>query len=261
HGLGNDFLVVVDLEDRHRLDPAAVRALCERHRGVGADGVIRVLAGRDGAVATMELRNSDGGEAEVSGNGLCCMAQALLDAELVDRPAFTIATAAGPRRVKVRPAFGPDAVEVSVGMGAVRVEEGEVAGLPGERACLVDAGNPHVVVLFPEVSSLVVSEVGPQIEMSLGGDINVELVAPGQGEGRLELRTWERGAGETLACGTGSCAAAVAARRWGLVGDKVAVANRGGELLVDTGGPEVVLTGGSERVARVSVSLSRLRAS
>ncbi|MDP9386895.1 MAG: diaminopimelate epimerase, partial [Actinomycetota bacterium] len=86
HGLGNDFLVLVDLEGRHPVDAGLARALCDRHRGVGADGVIRVTAGTEGADVTMQLRNADGGLAEMSGNGIRCLAQAVVDAGVVPGP-------------------------------------------------------------------------------------------------------------------------------------------------------------------------------
>src|SRR5277367_4842126 len=99
HGAGNDFLVILDPDDRRPLSAAGVRVLCDRHRGIGADGVLRVMNGRAGAVLSMELRNADGGVAEMSGNGIRCLVQAAVDAGLVKPPTFTVSTLAGLRTV------------------------------------------------------------------------------------------------------------------------------------------------------------------
>ena len=107
HGLGNDFLVLLDLQDRRPVDADLARFLCDRHRGVGADGLIRVTAGTDGADVTMQLRNADGGPAEMSGNGIRCLAQAVLDAGVVPGPNLSVATAAGVRRLTLRGRGGP----------------------------------------------------------------------------------------------------------------------------------------------------------
>ena len=130
HGLGNDFLVLLDLDDRQPVDEATVRALCDRHRGVGADGLMRVTAG-----PTMELWNADGSRAEMSGNGIRCLVLALVDAGLVPGPEVKVATDAGVRRVTVE-ADG----RLSVDMGAAQFAAG--TGV----AALVDMGNPHAVV-------------------------------------------------------------------------------------------------------------------
>jgi len=127
HGLGNDFLVLIDLDGAHPVDEALARALCDRHRGVGADGVIRVSGGpADGsAELTFELRNADGSPAEMSGNGMRCLAQAALSAGIVEGPVFSVATPAGSRRVTVRPAEAPGVIWASVEMGTPH-REGEL---------------------------------------------------------------------------------------------------------------------------------------
>src|SRR5437899_2179848 len=114
HGQGNDFLVLLDPEDRQPLDPATARFLCDRRRGVGADGVIRATRaepGADGAALTMELRNADGGTAEMSGNGVRCLAQAAVEAGLASPPTFVVRTLAGPRAVTVHPGQDPSTAE------------------------------------------------------------------------------------------------------------------------------------------------------
>ena len=116
HGAGNDFLVLVDPDDDLGLDPVWVRALCDRRFGVGADGVIRVLGGGECADLAMDLRNADGSVAEMTGNGMRCLAQAAVDAGLVGPPTFTVATLAGVRRVEYRPGPTLGSAEASVEM-------------------------------------------------------------------------------------------------------------------------------------------------
>jgi diaminopimelate epimerase len=263
-GAGNDFLVAVDPGGRVQCTAALARHLCDRHRGIGADGLIRIGPGRDGADLSMELRNADGGEAEMSGNGMRCLAQAAVEAGLVDGSHFSVATLAGVRTVTYRPADGAGPARASVDMGAVRLGE-EIHGHgegAGHRARLVDAGNPHLVLFGPEdPGTLAVAEIGAAAQAEYPGGINVEFVAPGGRPDELALRVFERGVGETLACGTGSCAAALAARSWGLVGDRVSVRNPGGTLDVRLGVGDddpVVLAGPVRRIADITVDLSAL---
>ena len=239
HGQGNDFLVLLDLDDRHPVGAEEARALCDRHRGVGADGVIRVTAGH-----TMELYNADGGRAEMSGNGIRCLALALVDAGLAQGPNLTIATDAGGRDVRI-----DDDGMVSVEMGTPRLHDVADELLPPGvlRAARVDMGNPHLVLL---VDGLPGDEVTSYARAA--GDVNVEVVTVGPDPGRLTMRVWERGVGETQACGTGACAAA--ARSWGLVDDHVVVQQPGGDLRVSLAGETVVLTGPAVHVCSVEVS-------
>jgi diaminopimelate epimerase len=255
HGSGNDFLVLLDLDDRMPVDAGLARALCERHRGVGADGIIRVTPGIDGTDVTMELRNADGGEAELSGNGLRCLGQAVVDAGVVPGPDVQVATRAGPRRLVVYPAEAPGRVQVSVGMGAAKVGPDQPQDFPDRRARTVDMGNPHLVLLGPDPAGVDVADLGPRIEAVHPGGINVEFVAVGPGDDTLTMRVWERGVGETEACGTGACAAAAAAHEWGLVGSRVTVRQPGGDALVELTDDGIVLTGPAQFVARVEVEV------
>ncbi|MGH9265873.1 MAG: diaminopimelate epimerase, partial [Acidimicrobiales bacterium] len=198
HGLGNDFLVLLDLGDKCPVDAAAVRALCDRHRGVGADGVIRVTLGPERPLErdrgpTMELFNADGSRAEMSGNGIRCLAMAMVDAGL-SGPDMVVQTDAGPRRVTV-----DDDGWASVEMGMAKIDPKDVG------VAFVDMGNPHTVV---EVEDLTKLRIARQAAEWQGR--NVEFVVIGPGRDELSMRVWERGVGETLACGTGACAAAAA---------------------------------------------------
>jgi len=238
HGLGNDFLVLLDLDGHQPVDGAKARALCDRHRGVGADGLIRVTAGPGPSRYRMELYNADGSRAEMSGNGIRCLALGLVDAGLEAGPEITIATDAGPRRVT----FGGDRM-ISVDMGTAGVEAG-----PGQ-SLRVDMGNPHMVVEVQDPYDL---DLGREARR-IGADVNLEVVAAGPGADELTMRVWERGVGETQACGTGACAAAVAGHKWGIVGQRVTVHQPGGDARVDLTGPQIVLTGPATWICSVEI--------
>jgi len=232
HGLGNDFLVLVDADGKQPVDGAVARAVCDRHRGAGADGLIRVTGHGvqgtpPGEPLTMELYNADGSRAETSGNGLRCLARAVVDAGVEDGPELTVQTDAGPRRLTLH-----DDGSVSVEMGTARVE--------GDTG-FVDMGNPHVVVFVDGLDTVDGGRAG----------INVEYVAVGPGPEELTMRVFERGVGETEACGTGACAAAAAAHQRGLVGRRVTVHQPGGDVTVDLGGDTITLTGPAEYVCDV----------
>jgi diaminopimelate epimerase len=256
HGAGNDFLVLLDGDGRGPLAPAEVAALCHRHFGIGADGLLRGTPGTNGAALAMELRNADGGEAEMSGNGIRCLVQAAVDAGWAEPGTIQVDTAAGRRQVAYQRGGEPGTGHAAVDMGPVVLGTelllDEPAGLRSARQ--VTVGNPHIVLLLDRpVGDAVVELVGGRLERSVAGGANVEFVWPGSAPGELVLRVWERGVGETLACGTGTCAAAAAARSWGLPGTGADAAcyvvhNPGGALEVELrrsgavlGGPTVVV--------------------
>lgn len=263
-GAGNDFLVCLDLAGVRPVAPDEVRALCDRHHGVGADGVLRVLAGPPGTDVRMELHNADGSRAEMSGNGVRCLAHAVVDAGLVHGDVVVVATDAGPRRVAIRRLPDDAAADGEVAMGTARLGpeldrealsalvDGSAPPPPGARARRVDLGNPHLVVAVSRADPGLARAWGPAVDAATDGGTNLEVVAA-RPDGGLDLVVWERGAGETLACGTGSCAAAAAGQAWGLVTLPVVVHNPGGPLRVDRRGDELVLGGPSRRVAEILV--------
>jgi diaminopimelate epimerase len=259
HGAGNDFLVFVDIEDESPLDPALVRALCDRRFGVGADGVIRVLDGDNVGDLAMDLHNADGSEAEMSGNGIRCLAQAAVAAGLVKPPTFCVSTLAGLRTVDYRPGMDADAAEASVDMGAAELGPDQPQQFAERRARRVDMGNPHLVLLGPDPANVDVAELGSRLQGVHPGGINVEFISVGPGANAITLRVWERGVGETQACGTGSAAAAAAARSWGLVGETVDVHNPGGILQVELGSDGIRLSGPVRKVADIGVDVSAIR--
>ncbi len=261
-GAGNDFIVLLDPDDAVRLSLEQIRLICDRHRGVGADGVIRVSAGRSGTDLTMELRNADGSEAEMSGNGIRCLAQAAVLGGLVTPPRFTVTTGGGVRTVDYVPGEVPGYAWANVDMGPVALGDNQPQQFPDRRAREVDVGNPHLVLFGPDPSGIAVNQLGPQIESVYPNGINVEFIALAENPDELDFRVWERGAGETLACGTGSVAAAAAAHSWGLVGEKVRVHNPGGTLEVTLGrepGDTTHLAGPVRKVADLVLEPSLLR--
>jgi len=258
HGLGNDFLVLFDLDTAlsPRFGADLVRALCDRHRGIGADGLIRVGPATDGADVTMELRNADGSRAEMSGNGIRCLGQAVARARGVDTVDLGVGTDAGLRRLRVRPGAHRDTAWVEVDMGPARPGPG-IPARPGLveaiKTVTVDMGNPHLVLLVDDPSTVELTDLGAACQRVFEQGINVEVVAtvPDQPD-TLDLRVWERGVGLTQACGTGACAAASAAHDWGVVGERVRVRMPGGEVDVALGA-SVTLSGPATFVADIEV--------
>ncbi len=245
HGLGNDFLILLDLAGVEPVDSTRTQHLCDRRTGVGADGLIRVTAGHNGSDVTMQLRNADGSEAEMSGNGIRCVAQAVIDAGIVAGPTVTVSTAVGLRQVTVRPAEGPGLVMATVNMGpaTIATPEAEVAG--AERAVWVDIGNPNLVLL-DQNGALSLTKQGRDFP-----DANVEIIRISAASG-IEMRVWERGVGPTRACGTGACAAVAAAHHWGLTTERVTVTMPGGDVDV-TLGPDIRLTGPAQKICTVEL--------
>ena len=229
HGLGNDFVLV----DGPLMDAARARRLCDRHRGIGADGVVTLLPPRSaGAIATMHIYNPDGSVAEMCGNAIRCLASHLASARGAP-DVQVIDTGAGPKRCTLHRAADGRVEAVSVEMGPARVEGEQDFDVAGERlhAIKVNMGNPHVV-LFDLPTRERAGAVGPRIESSVPGGVNVGFARPGPSG--IDLVVWERGAGLTDACGTGACAAAIASVRRGAAkaGAPIEVRLPGGALVV-----------------------------
>lgn len=255
HGLGNDFLVVfhpgvADVPD-------LARRLCDRRTGIGADGLIVAESEPDHA-ARMILFNADGSRAEMSGNGIRCFAQALATrrGDLNDQ---LIATDAGDRLVTLAATGDPSVIHATIDMGQVQ-ELAEPAGWwqlgthPDRPVAHVGLGNPHTVVGVDDVNGVDLLALGRLVP-----DINLEIIEPGPEPHAITMRVHERGAGITAACGTGAVAAAVAARRWGLVNREVSeidVHMDGGAATVTLDRPvrgRALLSGPSTYVATVEV--------
>jgi diaminopimelate epimerase len=248
HGLGNDFLILLDADGRQPVDAPLARAICDRHRGAGADGMIRITRNPE---LTMELFNADGGRAETSGNGLRCVGRAVVDAGWVEPGEFDVATDAGQRRLHVSE---DGTVRVDMGTALVgaplRVPWDDI---PLAWSNLVSIGNPHLVLGVEDPAYPVKVDLDQiqGLQMLYPGGINVEVVATGPGRDELTMRVWERGVGETLACGSGACAAVAAAWKQGRVGDRVTVHQPGGDVIVEVADGGITLTGPAEYICNV----------
>ncbi len=217
-GLGNDFIVLRH-EDPDTFPVERAKALCDRHFGVGADGVLLVSPPTTAAArARMTVLNADGSRPEMCGNGLRCVALFLARDDGAGPSEFVVDTDAGPRsclvemvELEVEP-DGGRAASVTTGMGRAQLDgELEVPhGETTERFTRVSMGNPHAIRFGPPVDVARIDELGPAVSSQVPGGVNVEF-ATLRGPGLIDLVVWERGVGRTLACGTGAAATAVAA--------------------------------------------------
>jgi diaminopimelate epimerase len=266
HGLGNDFLIVLEeVNGPVHLEADQARDLCERRRGLGADGLIvgalpgPADVGPDGEPVTvvMVLWNADGSRAEMSGNGIRCLGQALALAHGEHQSSYLVSTEGGLRRLTVHDDADHRLAMVSVTMGPVApgpVVPGDAEERLGSRRhATVDLGNPHLVVLVDDVEAVDLEAEGRWFERRFPAGVNVEFIAPSSSPDTIDLRVWERGAGVTEACGTGAVAAAHLAHEWGLVGAEVRVDMPGGSAEVVLGGAEPVLIGPTQHVATIEV--------
>src|SRR3712207_6657531 len=228
HGVGNDFLVFDPAEVEGIDLPDLARRACDRHFGAGADGIL-VPAPSEVADLKMVYLNSDGSPSEMCGNGLRCLARYARDFEIVEDDSFTIETGAGPKKILLY-----EDGSSRVDMGAPKLDSRlELCGLDFLR---VSIGNPHAVTFLgsdEEVETLDLKAVGPPVEKDplFPEGTNVEFAHP-RGRHEVRMRIWERGAGETLASGSGSCATAVAAIYTGLVESPVSVRLDGGTVQI-----------------------------
>jgi len=247
HGAGNDFLVCFRDGDHPALGGAHARRWCDRHTGVGADGLVEARLGAGGL--EMVLHNADGSRAELSGNGLRCLVAAAAAHGLVPEGALDVATGAGPRRVTIALEPGAERAWGSVDMGEVTlVDAGDLA--TGVRASI---GNPHVVITDPGGTDDALIALAAPLVAGLEEGANVEFVTVVSAD-RAAIRVVERGVGLTLACGTGSCATAAVLHRLGLVGPRVTVANPGGDLDVTLEATRATLAGPAVKVASIALS-------
>jgi diaminopimelate epimerase len=257
---GNDFLVIEDLDDRLSLTPEDAGALCDRWTGVGADGVIRVTGGTLGPLG-FHLLNADGSAASMSGNGMRCLGAYVFDRGIAPGPELDVMTPAGMRRVWLEVGSGR-VKSARVDMGAPGFTKAQIpmmgpawetfldqsfdlGGGLVVTASALSMGNPHLVLFLEEdPERFHVEHIGPALEHHAWFPERTNVEFARVGDDGIDVRVWERGAGETLACGTGACAVAVAANEAGRAPANVAVRFRGGTLEVEREeGGRVVLGG------------------
>ncbi|MBK5224987.1 MAG: diaminopimelate epimerase [Thermoleophilia bacterium] len=261
-GLGNDYIIVAVRDLAFEMTPARAAALCDRHWGIGADGIL-LWGGTEAAGFTLEIFNPDGSTAEMCGNGIRLLARCLVDHGFATEPTLAVNTGAG----LIAPTVAPDGL-VRVKMGVARLGGSGVVGYDGVRAeseaagqkleacggefefTFVDMGNPHCVIETADLSAIDLEIVGPAIEnhQLFPNRVNVEFMKV-MGPSDVSMRVWERGVGETSACGTGACAVAVAAYRTRGVKSPMTVSLPGGELQVEVDPKlNVVMTGPAAEV-------------
>jgi len=272
HALGNDFLILkVDEAGSAGVSLSALaRRVCARHHSIGADGVVyyQPTIGDTGAAFSALIFNADGSKAEMSGNGIRCLAAYLAHSGQAVSDAIQIRTVAGIRTCRLQercrwtykfevsmgtPILEPAQVPARLGLGSEPIVDFplEVGG-ETVRVTVVSMGNPHCSTFWPDLETAPVDTMGPLIENHkvFPRRTNVEFVQT-LGRDRIRVRFWERGVGRTLASGTGSCAAVVASRLRGVVDDSVAVETEGGELSVFyRPSAEVLLTGYAEFIGQ-----------
>ena len=247
HGLGNDFIL---LDNRHSHDPllsaAQAKRICDRNFGIGADGVIFLLPGQGGTDYTMRIFNSDGSEPEMCGNGIRCLAQFAAQLNGQEDATYRIHTLAGvmtPQRQadgRVRVDMGEPRLLAGQIPTTLKPESEKVVDVPltvGDRTwnvTTVSMGNPHCLVFVDDVSAIPLAEIGPQFEHhpQFPQRINTEFIEVTQGN-YVKMRVWERGAGATLACGTGACASVVAGVLTGRCDRSTTVELPGGNLEIE----------------------------
>ena len=259
HGLGNDYVYVNCFKEKIGNPPEAARILSDRHFGVGSDGLIMICPSEK-ADFEMEMYNADGSRGEMCGNGIRCVAKYVYDYGLTDKTNISVETLGGVKYldltvkdgkavlIKVdmgRPELKPERIPIVSGGDAVISEpivvDGAIYRMTG-----VSMGNPHAVIFVDDVKGLELEAVGPKFENHerFPKRVNTEFARVIDRE-TVEMRVWERGSGETLACGTGACAVAVVCILNGLTEDKVTVRLLGGDLLIewDKEADKVYMTG------------------
>ena len=268
HGLGNDFVIVNTLEEsgvpenREELGALAAR-ICHRQFGVGADGLI-LIKKSDQADIYMQIINSDGSEPEMCGNGIRCVARYVYETGLVPRQKVRVETLAGIMVPEII-MDGDESFLVRVDMGKPRLERAEIPmqGLPGKvlnepleidgnvfMITAVSMGNPHCVIFVDDARAVPLLELGPKLEThpAFPRKVNVEFVQI-VNDKEVIMRVWERGAGLTMACGTGTCAAVVASHLNGHTGRKVKVHLAAGHLNIEwADNNNVYMTGPARKV-------------
>jgi diaminopimelate epimerase len=273
HGTMNDFVVFEDLEGKILLSQDQVAHLCDRRAGIGADGVIVV---RPSTVADffMDYINADGSLAEMCGNGIRCLAKYVYDLGLTDKKVLPVETRAGVKTLELVPGTNGNIESVRVDMGAPIFDPAKIpANVDAEypvidypvesegrvfHCTLVSMGNPHCVIFVDDDPDALPKVYGPAIERHplFPAKTNVEFIRVLDRQ-RIVMRVWERGSGETYSCGTGACAAAVAANLKGLTDSSSVVRLLGGDLHIEWKGPTfpVIMTGSTLTVFEGTITI------
>ena len=272
HGCGNDYVYVNCLEEQIE-DPAKVsQTVSDRHFGIGSDGLI-LICPSDKADFRMRMFNADGSEGEMCGNGIRCVAKYVYDYRLTDKTEISIETGAGIKYLELtvedgkvvlvkvdmgEPILTPQEIPVVSDKERVIDEPVEAAGRQWRMTC-VSMGNPHAVVFVDDTKELAIEKIGPSFEHhpAFPKRTNTEFVQV-LGRSEINMRVWERGSGETLACGTGTCASVMACILNGRTDNRVLVHLLGGDLMIEYDGKtnHIFMTGPAAVVFEGEITLS-----
>lgn len=246
HGLGNDFVVIDNMNGRISLTKEQVIFLCDRHKGIGADGVILVEP-KEGSDCFMNYINSDGTEAEMCGNGVRCTAKFFQENFAKDKKEFKIATRSGIKEIIHNE---DDTYSVNMGKASFSSKdfEGERGVAEGVELNFVSMGNPFAIAFVENVEKEDLKNIGPAIENNkmFPNRINFEIVEE-LGKDEFKVRVWERGCGETLACGSGACAVYALVKKLGKAEGEITVHFPGGKLYLSSqDGGDIIMRGIAE---------------
>lgn len=264
HGLGNDFVVIDAVSQHVNLRASQIQKLADRHTGIGFDQLLLIEPpSRPDADFDYRIFNSDGGEVEHCGNGARCFAKFVTDRELTSKPVITVNTARGLIELELtdlglvrvnmgQPVLDPNALPYA---GPAELDASQTVALDipfdQKQFGLISMGNPHAVCIVDSVDSIAVEDIGRAVQMlpQFPDSVNVGFVDI-VSQTEIRLRVYERGAGETLACGTGACAAVAYARLLEQLDSQVSVATRGGNLQIEWQGigHDLMMTGPAESV-------------
>lgn len=270
HGTGNDYIYFDCFEGELSQPEALAKRLSDRHRSIGGDGII-LISRSDRADAKMRIFNRDGSEGRMCGNGIRCVGRFLREVKGIEKSRLTVETLSGVKELLLRkeedgyaitvdmgrPLFHPDEIP-ALFSGESLVDRPLIVGRKTYRVTCLSMGNPHCVLFCDSPESLDLEKIGPKFERhpAFPEGVNVEFVKV-CGERELFLRVYERGSGETMACGTGACAAVVAAERNGFCkkNEDIRVRLSGGKLTVNYTGETVLMTGPAEPAFRGFVEI------
>jgi len=275
HGTGNDFVVVANMNRQIVLQADQIAALCDRHMGIGADGVILVESSESCDVF-MNYYNSDGSLAQMCGNGVRCLSKFVVDHHIVEGKTFDVETRAGRIGIEVLGAEGDGPDRFRVDMGDVNFDAaslpmcykrekeviGEVTDFDGQRyvyGC-ASMGNPHMVILVDDLGQVPLGRMGAHYESHpmFPEKCNISFAQVLDRE-HIRMDTWERGAGRTLACGTGTCSSVAVLNRLGKVGSKVEATLSGGRLTIEVDGTRIHMTGPAVTVFEGDIAMEALQ--
>lgn len=264
HGCGNDYIYFNSLKEELANPERLSITLSDRHFGIGGDGIVMICKS-DIADTKMRMFNIDGSEGKMCGNAIRCVGKYLYDNKIINKEEILIDTLSGIKKLRLytkdnlvdsvqvdmgRAEFTPSKIPVALDGDRIINQETIIGNEPYRITC-VSMGNPHCVVFLEDIETIKIEELGPMFEHApiFPERVNTEFVKV-INENTLEMRVWERGSGETLACGTGACAAAVAAVENGFCkkGEDIKVKLLGGELIINYTNDSVFMTGSAKKV-------------